>query len=406
MNLSESFLTALDSLMSNKMRSLLTMLGVIIGVAAVIALMAAGNGVSDSITSEVQSFGSNLITVSTDFDNSNGVQVLSMDDVKALSNPLNVPAVTQVAASVSGKQEVVYGGLLESETVVGITANYLDVNNLTEFSAGDGLTEDDIDTGARVAVLGNTIIEDLFGDTYAVGKLIKIKGVTYKVVGVLKEQGQGIAGNPDTSIYVPITTAQSRLYPDRTRSGAKAVSSIQAEAVSEALADTAVDQVTDTLRDLHGITYSGEDDFSIFSQTDLLETVDTITSTLTAFLGAIAGISLLVGGIGIMNIMLVSVTERTREIGIRKAVGALKRDILSQFLLESTLLSVLGGLLGILLGWIIARITGNFLEIAAIIDIGTIVLATGFAAGVGLIFGIYPAWRAAGLRPIEALRYE
>ena len=223
---------------------------------------------------------------------------------------------------------------------------------------------------------------------------------------MLKEQGQGIAGNPDTSIYVPITTAQSRLYPDRTRSGAKAVSSIQAEAVSEALADTAVDQVTDTLRDLHGITYSGEDDFSIFSQTDLLETVDTITSTLTAFLGAIAGISLLVGGIGIMNIMLVSVTERTREIGIRKAVGALKRDILSQFLLESTLLSVLGGLLGILLGWIIARITGNFLEIAAIIDIGTIVLATGFAAGVGLIFGIYPAWRAAGLRPIEALRYE
>lgn len=406
MNLTESLLTALDSLMSNKMRSLLTMLGVIIGVAAVIALMAIGNGVSDSITSEVQGIGSNLLTISTDFDNSNGVQALSMDDVEALSNPLNAPAVKQVAASTAGNQEVVYNGLLESETVSGITANYFSVNNLTEFTSGDGLTKNDIDASARVAVLGATVVEDLFGETYPVGKSVKINGVSYEVVGVLAEQGQGIGGNPDTTVFIPITTAQSRLYPNRTRTGAKAVSTIQAEAVSEELADTAVTQVTNTLRDLHGITYSGEDDFSIFSQTDLLETVNSITATLTAFLGAIAGISLLVGGIGIMNIMLVSVTERTREIGIRKAIGALRRDILTQFLLESTLLSVLGGALGIVLGWLIARVASNLMDFGAVVDIGTVALATGFAAGVGLIFGIYPAWRAAGLRPIEALRYE
>ena len=406
MNFTESFLTSLDSLMANKMRSVLTMLGVIIGVAAVIALMAIGNGVRDSITSEVQSFGSNLLTISTDFDNSNGQQTLSMSDVEAISNPINAPAINRVAAATSGQQEVVFNGLLESETVTGVTANYFGVNNLTDFTAGDGLTDNDVVTSARVAVIGSTVTADLFGETYPVGKSVKINGVSYEVVGVLKEQGQGFGGNPDTTVYIPISTAQSRLYPDRTRTGAKAVSTIYAEAASEDLAVEGVDQITDTLRNLHGITYSGEDDFSIFSQTDLLETIGTITGILTAFLGAIAGISLVVGGIGIMNIMLVSVTERTREIGIRKAIGALKRDILIQFLLESSLLSILGGLIGIVLGWAIAKVSENFLDFSAVVDIGTVLLATGFAAGVGLIFGIYPAWRAADLRPIEALRYE
>jgi len=406
MNISESFLTALDSLMANKMRAILTMLGVIIGVAAVIALMAIGNGVQDSITSEVQSFGSNLLTISTDFDNSDGQQTLSMDDVDALSSPINAPAVNRVAAATSGTQGVVYNGVDESETVTGVTANYFAVNNLTDFTAGDGLTDNDVETSARVAIIGATVVADLFGETYSVGKSIKINGVSYEVVGILEEQGQGIGGNPDTTVYIPITTAQSRLYPDRTRTGAKAVSIIYAEAVNEDLADDAIDQVTETLRDLHGITYSGEDDFSIFSQTDLLETVGTITGILTTFLGTIAGISLVVGGIGIMNIMLVSVTERTREIGIRKAIGALKRDILMQFLLESSLLSILGGLIGIALGWAIAQVAQSALDFAMVVEAGTVLLATGFAAGVGLIFGIYPAWRAAGLRPIEALRYE
>ena len=406
MNIFESFLTSLDSLLANKMRSILTMLGVIIGVAAVIALLSIGNGVSASITSEIQSIGTNLLTISTDFENSNGRPALSMDDVAALADPLNAPAIGEVAASTSGSQEVVYNGLAENETVAGVTANYFTVNNLTDFAAGDTLTENDVAISARVTVLGATVAQDLFGEAFAIGRSVKINGVSYEVVGVLPESGQGLGGNPDSTAYIPITTAQSRLYPERTRSGAKAVSTIFAQAVSEDLADEATTQVTEILREQHRITYAGEDDFSIFSQTDLLSTFDTVTATLTAFLGSIAGISLLVGGIGIMNIMLVSVTERTREIGIRKAVGALKRDILVQFLLESLLLSLLGGALGIALGLTIANLTGSALSIQTVVDGGTIMLATGFAAGVGLVFGIYPAWRASGLRPIEALRYE
>ncbi len=406
MNIFESFITAVDSILANKMRSILTMLGVIIGVGAVIGLMSIGDGVNESITGDIQSIGTNLLTVTTDTEVSNGRISLSLDDVEALSDPLNAPDVSGVAAAVQGEQQVVYSGLEEGATVLGVTANYFDINNLNEFAYGDRLTTNDVDTNARVAVIGWTLANDLFGDEFPVGNFIKINGVSYEVVGVLTEEGESITGSADENVYLPISTAQSRLFNYRTRTGAKAVNLIYAQAASEEQTDAAIEQVTEVLRDQHGIAYAGEDDFLIISQADLLSTLDQVTGTLTAFLGAIAGISLLVGGIGIMNIMLVSVTERTREIGIRKAIGALRRDIIAQFLLESILLSLLGGLLGIALGYSMSLVVGNLLDITAVVTTSTVALASGFALGVGLLFGAYPAWRASSLRPIEALRYE
>lgn len=406
MNLTESFLTALDSIAANKMRAILTMLGVIIGVASVIALMAIGNGFSENITSEINSIGTNLISIATDFDNSSGYSTLSQHDVDALSDPANVPAAAAVGAIVQGNQPVNYGGESLNTTVSGVSSDYMTINNLDEFQLGDGLTESDDATSARVAVLGAGVASDLFATKYPVGRPIKINGVSYEVVGVLEEAGGGIGGFNDDTVYVPLTTAQSRLYTDRTRHGQKAISTISVEAVSSDQVEAAINQITETLRDQHGIIYGDDDDFSIFDQSSLLDTINTVTASLTAFLGAIAAISLLVGGIGIMNIMLVSVTERTREIGIRKAIGAFRRDILVQFLLESMVLSLLGGAIGVLLGWLIVQGASRAFDITMVIDIQTVVLSASFAAAVGLIFGIYPAWRASKLQPIEALRYE
>ena len=405
MNLSESLLTALDSLRSNKLRAALTMLGVIIGVAAVIALLSIGNGVSASINQEINAIGTNLILISTDRDNSDGYPTLTLADVAALSDSLRVPDVTEVAATAGGNFAVTAGGNSTRTSIEGVTANYFRVNNLDEFAAGDTLTDNDVATQARVAVIGDQVAQDLFPDSFPVGQSVKINGASYEVVGVLVSSGSAFS-NTDGTVYVPISTAQARLVTNRTRQGEKSVDSIVAQAVSADRNEAALEQITAVLREEHGVAYADEDDFRLFSQSDLLDTAGQITGMLTAFLGAIAGISLLVGGIGIMNIMLVSVTERTREIGIRKAVGALRRDILTQFLLESVVLSLIGGIVGIILGWAIATVAGRLIDLEAPLALGTVLLATGFASAVGLVFGIYPAWRAAGLRPIEALRYE
>uniref|UniRef100_UPI0035B29F8B ABC transporter permease n=1 Tax=Promineifilum sp. TaxID=2664178 RepID=UPI0035B29F8B len=361
MNLSESLLTALDSLRANKLRAALTMLGVIIGVAAVIALLSIGNGVSQSINDEINAIGTNLILISTDRDNSDGYPALSLSDMAALSDPARAPDVAEVAASVGGGFAVTAGGNSTRPSVSGVTGNYFLVMNMDEFQAGDGLTQADVDTRARVVVLGSQVAEDLFPDSYAVGQTIKVNGAGYEVVGVLADSGSSFSNN-DSSVFMPISTAHSRLFTERTRAGDKAVDSIVAQAASPEQNEAAVEQIAAVLREEHGIAYAADDDFELISQSDLLDTAGQITGILTAFLGAIAGISLLVGGIGIMNIMLVSVTERTREIGIRKAVGALRRDILTQFLLESVVLSLVGGLAGIVLGWAIAAVAGRAID--------------------------------------------
>ena len=401
MNLSETFLTALDSITANKLRSVLTMLGVIIGVASVIGLLAIGGGVTESISSDINAIGTNIITVAPDLDNSGGYPSLSMEDVEALENSLEATAIENVAASINGNQSVIVGGESLQTTVAGVTADYLELNGLAAYQLGDGLTERDLESSARVAVLGADAAADLFGESsYPIGDSVKINGVSYEVVGVLDSDDQ------NETVYIPLTTAQSRLFTARTRSGERAVSTITVAATSEETTDAALAQITVILRDQHDIGVGEEDDFTLISQTQLLEIFDSVMGTLNLFLGSIAAISLLVGGIGIMNIMLVSVTERTREIGIRKAIGAKRFDILFQFLQESMLLSLLGGALGILLGFAIAEGAEFFFDFAMVVAPSTVALAAGFAAIVGLVFGIYPAWRASSLRPIEALRYE
>jgi putative ABC transport system permease protein len=407
MDFLESFRTAIDSLSTNKMRAILTTLGIIIGVSAVITLLAVGNGVSAAIQGEIENIGSNLITIITDYDNSDGYPALSMSDVAAIQDPYYVPLVRRVAAEVQGTQQVLRGARETRVTVSGVNANYFSVRNKI-VEEGDQLTASDVNGSARVAVLGYGTAQDLFDDgVYPIGQSIKISGVQYRVVGVLKETGGVGPMSQDDQVYIPLSTAQSRLYTRRTRSGEHKVDIIYAEAISQTQMDEATQQVKDLLRDRHGVAYLADDDFTIISQTQILDAFGTIMASVNLFLGAIAGISLLVGGIGIMNIMLVSVTERTREIGIRKAVGALRRDILIQFLIESLLLSVLGGMIGIALGFTAAQVIGNLsADLTPVVDLGTVAMSFSFAAAVGLIFGIYPAWRAARLRPIEALRYE
>jgi putative ABC transport system permease protein len=407
MDLGESFGTALESLSTNKLRAILTMLGIIIGVSAVITLLALGNGVSESIQSQIQGIGSNLITIITDYENSGGYASLSMGDVETIGDPFYVPAVKRVAAEVRGTQQVLRGSLNTRVTVSGVTANYFSIRNLA-VQLGDELTESDVNDSTRVAVLGANVSNDLFpDDEFPIGGSIKIRGVQYKVIGVLESKGGVGFNSEDDQVFIPLTTAQARLYTLRTRSGARAVNIVYAEALDERHIDEAKTQITESLRDLHGIAYQDEDDFTIISQTDILGAFNVISGAINLFLGAIAGISLLVGGIGIMNIMLVSVTERTREIGIRKAVGALRRDILVQFLVESLMLSVIGGLMGIALGFLAANAIGNLsADLTPVVKVSNVLMSVGFAAAVGLVFGIYPAWRAASLRPIEALRYE
>lgn len=407
-SLAESLRMALNALATNKIRAALTMLGIIIGVAAVITLLSVGNGFSGLIAGEFESLGTNVLTISADLTaNDNTGQQLTTGDATSIENAIGVQGIERVAPVYQGKTLAAAStGADDIVTTNGVTADYLIVKDYS-VAVGRFISHEDVAFRGRVAVLGSAVAADFFpGNAYPIGETIRLDGISFEVVGVLVEKGDSGPISNDDLIFVPLTTAQTRLFNVPTVRGDYTITTIQAQARSEKETGAAILGITNVLRQQHRLEDGKDNDFNIFSQDSLLSSISTITSAMTIFLGAIAGISLLVGGIGIMNIMLVSVTERTREIGLRKAIGAGRNDILFQFVIEAMTLSLLGGLIGIALGITGSMLLGPMLGFEAVIDSATIVMAAGFSAGVGLFFGIYPAMRAAKLNPIEALRFE
>ena len=414
MSFTQTLLISLQSLSGNKLRSALTVLGIVIGVAAVIAMLGIGRGAQASITANITANGTNLLYVRPGAATSaGGVKTalgsggsLTLDDATALQS---VPGVAAVAPEVDGRGQVVFQGVNANTSLIGTTPDYAIARN-AEIDQGDFISDSQVSARSLVAVLGATVATTLFGDAgSAIGQTIRVGGVPVKVIGVLVAKGGSGFGNQDDEMIVPITTAQLRLIGGQRRGASTSVQTINVEVASAGQISDVSAAISEVLRERHNVL-AGAEDFTVQNQADILSTLTGVTNTLTLFLGGIAGISLVVGGIGVMNIMLVSVTERTREIGIRKAVGARKADILTQFLVESAALSLLGGLLGIALGWAIAasmgrvQLGGN--AIKPVVGLDSILLATLFSAAIGLFFGIYPAMRAASLAPVEALRYE
>ncbi len=408
MNLVQAILEALESLNSNKLRSGLTILGIVIGVGAVIAMLGVGAGAQNTITGSISGIGSNLLFVTRGnmTEELTRVEPLTLDDANALLDQFQAPSVAAVAPVVNTSMTVTASGESTRTSVFGVTPSYEQVRNYTA-AEGYFITEDQLLGRASVALLGPDVADRLFGRRDGlVGETVRIEGQPFRVTGILASKGGSSFGSQDDLIIIPLSTAQARLI----RRSQNRVDMILVQASTADLTQQASDEIAEILRLRHR-TKIGQDDFTIFSQQDFVSTAKTITGVLTIFLGGIAGISLLVGGIGIMNIMLVSVTERTREIGLRKALGARKKDILIQFLTESSLLSLFGGLIGIGLGWLIAFIVGKIAAASGTpfnpqISFDAVLLATLFSTAVGLFFGLYPANRAANLEPVEALRYE
>lgn len=401
----ESVKIALDALVSNKLRSILTMLGIIIGVGAVIAMVSIGMGVREKVSNSIASLGSNLIIVMPGASSSSGVRqaagtniTLTFQDAEAIAR--EVPGIGAVAPSVNKQYQMVAGNMNWTTSVQGTTPDYLTVRNLT-VQAGSFITNDDLESRNRVAVIGATVASNLFDNMNPVGQSIRINNAPFTIIGVLDSKGQSAGGqDQDDIVIIPLTTAQERMM------GITYVQTISVQAANEDVVDQVQDGITALLRARHDIAGDKADDFTVRNLASVMATAQETTGTITMLLGSIAAISLLVGGIGIMNIMLVSVTERTREIGIRKALGARFSNILMQFLIEAVVIGVIGGAIGIALG------IGSSYAISSVAGWNTVISATpilisfGFSVSIGLFFGLYPARKAALLNPIDALRYE
>lgn len=396
---------AFKSILKNRMRSLLTMLGIIIGVGAVIALVSIGQGASAEITKNISSLGTNMLIIMPGSSQMGGVNrgasslnTLTMDDVKRLEE--DSQWLQNVSPVIRASGQIIAGGKNWASSVYGVSPNYLEIRDWP-LEKGSFFTERDIRSRHKVAVLGQTVVEELFGDQDPLGAGIRIRNIPFTVIGVMGEKGQNMMGmDQDDVVIVPSSTALYRM------SDGKTVDVIMASAVSTEGMEQAAAEIKTLLRSAHRLQPTESDDFVVRSQTEIVNTATSITGILTMLLGAIAGVSLLVGGIGIMNIMLVSVTERTREIGIRMAIGARGSDVLTQFLIESVILSMIGGMIGILLGIGLGELAATLIGIGIIVNPVIIVISCFFSGAVGIFFGFYPARKASRLDPIEALHYE
>jgi len=407
-----TFQTAIRALKINKSRSFLTILGIVIGITAIILVMSLGQGAQNLILAQIQGIGSKVIAIApgrqpkgpSDFI-STFTDSLKQKDLEALNKKANVPHLAGVMPLVFGSETMAFENLTYRPTIYGVTSFFAKIYDIYP-NQGRIFSDDEVQSYADVAVIGSKVKNELFGSADALGQKVKIKGRNFKIIGILSKKGQMSFVNFDDAAIVPFTTAQQYIF------GIRYFNRIIAEADSESTVNETVDDIKITLRNSHNITDPNKDDFFVETQADAIKSVSTITNVLTYFLAAVAAISLLVGGIGIMNIMLVSVTERTREIGLRKALGATEKNILNQFLLEAVLLTAAGGIIGIILGASFSFLTSLALSKVLALNwkfnfpIPAALLGLGVAAAIGLIFGLYPARKAAKKNPIEALRYE
>ena len=406
----EPLSTAWVGVVTHKLRSFLTMLGIVIGVGAVIALMSVGKGAEASIVSNISGLGANLVTISPGFSIASGgirmamgsVETLTREDSEAIAELVDY--VDIVAPSNSTNLQLIVSGENMNARITGVTVDYMQAYNLNVVS-GSFFTAYDYERSAKVAVLGSNVAETLFEGADPIGQQVRMGNNVVRVIGVLESKGSGI-GSPDDSTLIPMSALQQMVAQSRTSSGESVVSSIVLTVSDESQIDYVIEQTTSLLRSRHELGPGVDDDFSITSMEELSSTLSETVGTMTLLLGAIAAISLLVGGIGVMNIMLVSVLERTREIGIRKALGARERDIWGQFLIEAVFLTFAGGIIGVILGWVVAVVVNAMGLMTTAVTADIVILAVSVSVGIGLFFGFYPAWRASRLNPIEALRYE